>query len=294
MDRLQHVHTASTQEAPHARVRAPAFACDSHIHIYDRRFAAAPGNGAHIVERATVEAYRAVQARTGTQRTVIVTPRPYGTDNGVTLDAIRQLGIDNARGVAVLRPDVTDAELAMLDRGGMRGIRFTLYTPHQAVVTFEMVEPLARRVAELGWHVQLHWTAGQIVEHEALLARLPCNIVFDHLARLPLPSGTSHPAYGVVRRLAASGRVWVKLSGAYLDSQVGLAGGYADLADTARAWAALLPERTVWGSDWPHVTETQKPDTAAIFDLLGTWVEDEAARERILVDNPAQLYGFAR
>lgn len=294
MDRRQYVHTADTLDTPVARVRAPAFACDSHIHIYDRHFAAAPGNGAHIVEHATVGAYRAVQARTGTQRTVIVTPRPYGTDNGVTLDAIRQLGIDNARGVAVLRPDVTDAELDMLDRGGIRGIRFTLYTPHQAVVTFDMVEPLARRVAELGWHVQLHWTAEQIVEHEALLARLPTTIVFDHLARLPLPSGTSHPAYGVVRRLAASGRVWVKLSGAYLDSKVGLEGGYADIADTARTWAALLPTRTVWGSDWPHVTEPRKPDTAAIFDLLGTWVEDDTARGQILVDNPAELYGFAR
>ena len=291
MDREQHVHTI---EAPRARREAPAFACDSHIHIYDRRFAASPGNGAHIVDHATVEDYRRVQERTGTQRTVIVTPRPYGTDNCVTLDAIRQLGIDNARGVAVLRPDVSDAELDMLDRGGIRGIRFTLYTPHQAVVTFDMVEPLARRIAELGWHVQLHWTADQIVEHEALLTRLPCKMVFDHLARLPLPAGVSHPAYGVVRRLAASGRVWVKLSGAYLDSQVGLAGGYADLADTARAWAALLPERTVWGSDWPHVTETRKPDTAAIFDLLGTWVEDDAARKRILVDNPAQLYGFTQ
>ena len=291
MDRSQHVHT---QDAPDARTQAPTLACDSHIHIYDRRFGAAPGNGVHIVERATVEDYRRVQARTGTQRAVIVTPRPYGTDNRVTLDAVRQLGIDNARGVAVLRPDVTDAELGMLDRGGIRGIRFTLYTPHQAVVTFDMVEPLARRVAELGWHVQLHWTADQIVEHESLLARLPSTIVFDHLARLPLPVGTSHPAYGVVRRLAASGRVWVKLSGAYLDSQVGLAGGYADLAGTARAWAALKPERTVWGSDWPHVTETHKPDTAAIFDLLATWVEDEAARKRILVDNPAELYGFPR
>ncbi|TDG02811.1 2-pyrone-4,6-dicarboxylate hydrolase [Paraburkholderia guartelaensis] len=291
MDREQHVHTI---EAPRARGETPAFACDSHIHIYDRRFAASPGNGAHIVDHATVEDYRRVQERTGTQRTVIVTPRPYGTDNCVTLDAIRQLGIDNARGVAVLRPDVSDAELDMLDRGGIRGIRFTLYTPHQAVVTFDMVEPLSRRIAELGWHVQLHWTADQIVEHEALLTRLPCKMVFDHLARLPLPAGVSHPAYGVVRRLAASGRVWVKLSGAYLDSQVGLAGGYADLADTARAWAALLPERAVWGSDWPHVTETHKPDTAAIFDLLGTWVEGEAARKRILVDNPAELYGFAR
>jgi D-galactarolactone isomerase len=270
---------------------APANACDSHMHIYDRRFLGdRPVHG--FVEGASVADYRKVQARTGTQRTVVVTPRVYETDNGVTLDAIAQLGIDHARGVAVLRPDVTDAELASLHEGGIRGIRFTLYTPAHAVVSFDMVERLAQRVAELGWHVQLHWTAQQIVEHEAMLARLPSTLVFDHLARLPLPAGTSHPAYSIARRLADSGRVWVKLSGPYLDSAVGLEGGYADMTATARAWIAALPERTVWGSDWPHTTESKKPDDAALFDLLGAWADDEATRKRILVDNPAKLYGF--
>jgi D-galactarolactone isomerase len=275
----------------HPARKVPANACDSHMHIYDRRFLGdGPAKG--FVEGARVADYREVQARIGTQRTVVVTPRIYETDNSVTLDAISQLGIDNARGVAVLRPDVTDAELAALHDGGIRGIRFTLYTPAHAVVRFDMVEPLAHRVAELGWHVQLHWTAQQIVEQEEMLARLPSTIVFDHLARLPLPAGTSHPAYAIVRRLADSGRVWVKLSGPYLDSAVGLEGGYADTAATARAWVEALPERTVWGSDWPHVTESHKPDDAALFDLLGTWAGDGATRERILVDNPATLYGF--
>ncbi|WP_230414308.1 amidohydrolase family protein [Collimonas silvisoli] len=261
------------------------------MHIYDRRFLDdGPAHG--FVEGASVADYRKVQARTGTQRTVVVTARAYKTDNSVTLDAIAQLGIDNARGVAVLRPDVTDTELAALHDGGIRGIRFTLYTPAHAVVSFDMVEPLAQRVAELGWHVQLHWTAQQIVEHAAMLARLPSAIVLDHFARLPLPAGTSHPAYSIVRGLADSGRVWVKLSGPYLDSVAGLEGGYADMAATARTWVAALPERTVWGSDWPHSTESHKPDAAALFDLLGAWADDEATCKRILVDNPAKLYGF--
>lgn len=266
-------------------------ACDAHLHIYDRRFETVAGAGS-IVAGATVDDYRPVQARLGTSRAVIVTPRVYGTDNEVTLDAIRQLGPERARGVAVLTPDVSDAQLEQLDRGGIRGIRFTLYTAHQAVVGFEMVEPLARRVAELGWHVQLHWTAGQIVEHEALLARLPGTVVFDHLARLPLSSGVAHPAFNVIRRLAGSGRVWMKLSGAYLDSMAGLAAAYVDVNPIAQAWARLLPERTVWGSDWPHVTESRKPDTPMLKDLLAQWVPDPAARDRILIDNPAALYGF--
>ncbi|KQR81698.1 2-pyrone-4,6-dicarboxylate hydrolase [Burkholderia sp. Leaf177] len=272
---------------------APADACDSHMHIYDRRFLADNASGANFPEHATVADYLAVQRRTGTQRTVVVTPRNYGTDNRVTLDAIQQLGPDRTRGVAVLTPDVTDPQLAALHEGGIRGIRFTLYTPAHAAVTFEMVEPLAQRIAELGWHVQLHWTAAQIVEHRAMLARLPSAIVFDHLARLPMPDGTAHPAFDIVRDLADSGRVWVKLSGPYLDSAVGIEKDYADIAPTACAWVDALPERLVWGSDWPHSTETRKPDDTRLFDLLGAWTGDDAIRDRILVENAAALYGFS-
>ncbi|MFT4065237.1 MAG: amidohydrolase family protein [Paraburkholderia sp.] len=271
---------------------APPGACDSHMHIYDARFLADSANHANFTEHATVSDYLTVQRKTGTQRTIVVTPRNYGTDNRVTLDAIQQLGQDRARGIAVLTPEVTDRQLAALHDGGIRGIRFTLYTAANAAVTFEMVEPLARRIAELGWHVQLHWTAGQIVAHRDMLARLPSTIVFDHLARLPMPEGVSHPAFGIVQDLADSGRVWIKLSGPYLDSAAGIEHDYADTAATARAWVKALPERLVWGSDWPHVTETRKPDDARLFDLLGTWTGSDTIRDRILVDNAATLYGF--
>jgi predicted TIM-barrel fold metal-dependent hydrolase len=160
------------------------------------------------------------------------------------------------------------------------------------VVGFDMVEPLATRVAELGWHVQLHWTAAQIVEHEPLLARLPSTIVFDHCARLPLPDGAAHAAFPIVCRLADAGRAWIKLSGPYLDSIEGLDRRYADAAPTARAWISAVPDRLVWGSDWPHVTETHKPDDPLLLDLLGEWTNDTATRDRILVDNAATLYGF--
>ncbi|MBW8719894.1 MAG: amidohydrolase family protein, partial [Variovorax paradoxus] len=215
-------------------------------------------------------------------------------DNSVTLDAIRTLGAARTRGVAVVRPDVSDAELERLHAGGIRGIRFTLYTAANAMTGFEMVEPLAQRVHALGWHVQLHWNADQIAGHAALLARLPCTIVFDHLARLPLPGAMAHPAFDVVSRLRDSGRTWIKLSGAYLDSKAGAAGGYADTSAIAQAWVRQAPERVVWGSDWPHPTEpaAAKPDDALLFDLLGQWVPDEAQRRRVLVDNPALLYDF--
>lgn len=272
---------------------APEGACDAHMHVYDRRFAQ-HGSPDAMLDHATADDYRLLRQRIGTQRTVVVQPRVHGTDNSVTLAAIQTLGVACTRGVAVVRPEVSDAELERLHAGGIRGIRFTLYTPTNAATDFAMVEPLAQRVHALGWHVQLHWNAGQIVEHAALLARLPGTVVLDHLARLPLPDAMAHPAYDIVRRLLDNGRTWVKLSGAYLDSKLGAEGGYADTATLAQAWVRQAPDRVVWGSDWPHPTEraTAKPDDAQLFDLLSQWVPDEPARRRVLVDNPARLYGF--
>ena len=283
-------HTAPKLKAPHN-------ACDAHIHIYDARFPCNSG----MVDHATVAHYRQMQQRLGTTRTVVVNPRAAGTDNRVTLDAITQLGVEHARGVAVVTPAITDAELHALHTGGIRGIRFTLYTPENAPTTFEMVEPLAERIHALGWHVQLHWTADQIAEHAALLLRLPCTIVLDHLARIPQPAGIHHPAVAIVKKLLDAGRTWIKLSGAYLDSAVGTShapsspytNAYADTDAIARTWVKAAPERMVWGSDWPHPTEQHKPDDAALMDLLTRWAADAATRQRILADNPAALYGFS-
>ena len=269
----------------------PSKACDCHLHIYDSRFlqvvqaAALPG-------LATISEYRQLQRRLGTERAVIVTPRSYGTENDVTLDAIKQLGLDRARGVAVLLDDVSEATLQKLDAGGIRGVRFSLYTPDHAAVGFKMVEPLAARLAALGWHLQLHWTADQIVEHEAMLKRLPTQIVFDHMARLPQPLGLNHPAVKIVEHLLTQGRTWLKLSGAYLDSQVGEAGDFLDIDAVARHWVTVAPQRLVWGSDWPHPTETRKPNDANMLDMLSRWTTERSVLEQILVRNPSELYGF--
>lgn len=275
------------------KLKAPVKSCDCHIHIFDSRFPP-PGPPKRLVTRAGVAEYRQLQKRLGTTRTVIVTPSAYGTDNAVTLDGIAWLGPDNTRGVAVVTPEVTDAELKKMADGGIRGIRFTLFDPTTSVTRFDMIEPLARRINDLGWHVQLHLAGDQIVEHEALLMRIASPIVFDHMGRLPQPQGVSHPAFAIIRRLIDRGKTWIKLSSIYQDTRVGPP-TYADQAEVARAYLQAAPERMVWGSDWPHPTERQsKPDDAAIFDLIAEWAPDEALRQRLLVDNPAELYGFSR
>src|SRR6266567_3122343 len=141
-----------------------------------------------------------------------------GTDNGVTLDAMAKIGA-TARGVAVVNSSVTDAELKRLADLGVRGIRFNLV--QAGATTVEMLEPLSTRVNALGWHVQIHMLADQIVKIEDLLYKLASPIVFDHLGRIPQPAGTDHPAFGVIRKLIDKGLTWVKLSGAYQDTKVG-------------------------------------------------------------------------
>lgn len=271
------------------RLAAPADACDCHMHIYDAARFPPLRPAARMQAQASVAEYRLLQRRLGTRRTVVVTPAVYETDNAVTLDAIARLG--DARGVAVVHPTVSDAELKLLADGGIRGIRFTQFDPSTAVTTRDMIEPLSRRVADLGWHVQIHMRADQIAAAVDLWERLPSTMVFDHMGRLPQPVGVDHPAFATIRRLIDNGRTWVKLSGAYLDTKVG-SPSYADATAVARAFAAAAPERMVWGSDWPHPTETQKPDDAVLLDLLAEWVPDAATRHRVLVTNPQTLYGF--
>jgi D-galactarolactone isomerase len=273
------------------KLKAPALACDCHHHIYDTARFPAPDPGA--VPNARVAEYRLLQKRIGTTRDVIVTPRPYATDNRITLDAIAQFG-PNARGVAVIHPTITDAELNVLARGGIRGIRFSLAAaPIVPATSIDMIEPLAKRINSLGWHVQINMDADQIVAAEDLWMRLPSVIVFDHMGHIPQPMGMKHPAYALIRRLVDKGRTWVKLSVTYDNTKDGPP-TYADVNKVGQAYVQAAPERMVWGSNWPHPNETNKPDDAILFDLLTQWVPSEATRHRILVENPSALYDFAK
>jgi predicted TIM-barrel fold metal-dependent hydrolase len=269
------------------KLQAPADACDCHMHIYDGERFPPPRPEARMQPNARLPDYRLLQQRIGTNRVVIVNPAAYFIDNEVTIDAVARIG-PQARGVAVVHPSVTEAELKRLADGGIRGIRFTQFDPKSASTTMDMIEPLAHRVQALDWHVQIHLRADQIADYADMLMRLPGTTVFDHLGRLTPPAGLSHPAFDVIRRMLDRGRTWMKLSGAYMFG----APPYAEATKVARAFVAAAPERMVWGSDWPHPTEKEKPDDAVLFDLLSEWAPDETTRRRILVDNPAALYGF--
>jgi predicted TIM-barrel fold metal-dependent hydrolase len=281
----------SSGAAP-AKTKAPPNATDCHHHIYSGRFKVDP-NATLRPGDASVADYRLLQKRIGTSRNIIVQPSTYGVYNDGLIEALDECG-PTARGVAVVNAGVTDDELRRLDAAGVRGVRFNLATPGGAT-SMEMLEPVAKRVAPLGWHVQFNMSADTTFAARDVLNRLPCPLVFDHLAHMPQPAGINHPAFAVVVDLMQKGKAWLKLSGAYADTKIGPP-TYADATAVAAAYVKAAPDQLVWGSDWPHPTEQGKavlPDDALLFDLLAQWAPDEAVRNRILVDNPAKLYGFA-
>jgi len=286
---------AGAQQAPYStgteapKLKAPANACDCHMHIYNANYPVAPSATLKPPD-ALVADYKLLQQRLGTSRNVVVTPSTYGTDNRVTLDGMAQIGA-TARGVAVVDTSVSDAELKRLNDLGIRGIRFNLV--QAGATTVEMIEPLSKRINDLGWHIQVHMKGEQIVGIEDLLLRVPSPIVFDHLGRLAQPNALDNPGFKTISKLIDKGKTWVKLSGAYQDSKVGPP-SYSDTIPVARAYIKAAPQRVVWASDWPHPTEKEKPDDAVLFDLLAEWAPDPASRSLILVENPATLYGFPK
>lgn len=271
------------------RLDSPPGACDCHMHVFDSRFPVAK-NARRKEADAPVSAYRGLQRRLGLERVVVVQPTAYGKDNGCTLEAIAALG-SGARGVAVVDSAVSDAELERLTGAGMRGVRFRmLETPE---LPWDMLPDMASRAASVGWHVQFQMDGRHFAEREALLQSLPCTLVVEHIGKFLEPVPLNHPGFQALLRLVDTGRCWVKLSGAYMTSKLG-APLYEDVGTLARELIRRAPERLVWATNWPHplAREGAAPDDAVLLDLLLEWAPTEATRNRILADNPAQLYGF--
>ena len=269
------------------RLKAPPGACDTHMHIYEARFAFAP-TATIKPSPAPVSASREIQEQLGLERVVVVQPSGYGFDNTCTLEAVAALGA-GARCVVVPRPDASDAELEKLHAAGARGVRYFMLP--SGVLPWGTLEPMAARIAPLGWFVQVQLDGRDLPRHEAALANLPGNLIIDHTGKFLEPVGVDHPGFRALLRLLDGGRCYVKLSAPYETSRLGPP-HYADVGVLARALVAANPERCLWASNWPHPNQNPQPSSAAMLDLLLEWADDEDTRRKILVDNPARLYGF--
>jgi predicted TIM-barrel fold metal-dependent hydrolase len=289
---------------------APAFAVplgatDCHVHVFGpaHHFPYAPTR-VYTPGDASIEDLVAHHHGLGLSRVVVVQPSPYGADNACTLDAVVKLG-RNARAVAVIDPAViTDAELVSMNAGGVCGVRANLHTAGvvEPGSSWRTLVALRDRVQPLGWHIQVYTTLSVIAALHEALRDLGVMLVIDHFGGAQAKLGVEQPGFGALMSLVAEGRAYVKLSAAYRASARSNA---EDVAPLALALIAANPDRMLWGSDWPHpggadrrganrdaIEPFQPIDDGAALNRLAQWAGDATLIQRILVDNPARLYGF--
>jgi 2-pyrone-4,6-dicarboxylate lactonase len=281
------------------RFTPPPNSCDTHFHVFGppEQF---PFVSTHeyTPPAAPLEHYLKMTALIGIQRAVVVQPSVHGLDNSATLDAITH-SPQSFRGVGRIDDKTPKSELQRLHEGGMRGVRFNLLDRPLGNVKLDVFDRCVENIAGLGWSVDLHIDTKNLLEQEKRIRALPIPVVIDHIARIKPPSGLSQPAFQLLLDLLKVRHVWVKVSGAdkicntEVHSYFGLP--FIEVIPFARAVIDAAPDRVIWGTDWPHSNNFapgHTPNDGDLVDLLAAFAPDEAARKKILVDNPAALYGF--
>ena len=283
-----------TIPGPIADTRKPKFvmprgACDCHAHLFgpQTKYAYA-ANRRYTPPDATADDYIKMLQAIGVDRAVLVQPSVYMTDNTVILDALAENKFP-FRAVAVVNNEVSDAELARMHKLGVRGLRLNLRNSNGA--PGDLAPRLAARIAPMGWHLQFRINAEDFTAIGPMLRALPCDFIIDHMGQVPIADGVNGAAFRAILDLVNGGRCWVKLSAPMRMSARDYP--YADVTPLVHALVAAAPERMVWASDWPHTTLTcAMPNDGDLVDLFPGWIPDAATRQKILVDNPARLYGF--
>ena len=299
------VHAAAAQPATPVNFDIPAGACDSHTHIHQdpEKFPFFAGR-VYTPELASPEEMSALHKALKMERVVIVTPSIYGPDNSATLFGMAARGT-TARGVAVIDDKTSEADLDAMGKAGIRGIRLNLATGgvNDPTVGRPRFSAAVERIKARGWHVQLFTSLAMITAIKDLVLASPVPVVFDHFGGAQAELGVGQPGFADLVELVKSGKAHVKISGAYRASKLGP--DFADATPLAQALITANPDRIVWGTDWPHPDSVTPPgrkptevtplfqiDDGRLLNQLPVWAPDAAVRKKILVDNPAKLYGF--
>jgi predicted TIM-barrel fold metal-dependent hydrolase len=301
----RNVYAKAAQPSTPVNFDVPAGACDCHTHIHGdpQKFPFFTGR-VYTPEPASPEEMSALHKALGIERVVIVTPSVYGTDNSATRFGMMGRG-GTARGVAVIDDKTAESDLDAMHKDGFRGIRLNLATGgiNDPNVARARLTTGIDRVKARGWHVQVYTNLPIIPAVKDLVAASPVPVVFDHFGGAQAALGVEQPGFADLVELVKSGKAYVKISGAYRASK--LAPDYQDAVPLAKALIAANPDRIVWGTDWPHPDTVVPPgkqvtdviplyqiDDGRLLNQLAVWAPDAATRKKILVDNPARLYGF--
>jgi 2-pyrone-4,6-dicarboxylate lactonase len=285
--------------APHdpnpkrADFHVPAGACDVHAHVCGpaSRYPFIPER-LYTPPDASPADYRHMLDTLGLTRGVLVQPSIYGTDNRAMLDGLA-LDPKRLRGVAVVPFDVSVAEIERLHTAGVRGVRSNIVDlkTGKGQLPLDELRSLALKVKPFGWHLEFLMHVDEFPQLDTQLANFPIDVVFGHLGYVPTAKGLETAGFAALKRLMRDGKAWAKMTAPYRLTLSEMS--YPDVTPFAQALVEAAPERLIWGSDWPHVfIRTGMPNDGDLFNLFARWVPDAAMRERILVTNPARIYGF--
>jgi len=293
----------AAQPATAVNFEVPAGACDCHTHIFGdpAKYPFFAGR-TYTPEPALPGEMAEMHRRLHLQRVVIVQPSVYGTDNTATIDAVKSLG-DDARGIAVIGESTTENEIDAMNRAGIRGIRLNLATggtDDPNVARARLVAAI-ERMRRRDWQIQIFTSLAIIAALRDTIATSPVTIVLDHFGGAKAALGTNQPGFAELLTLVRSGKVYLKISGA--ESASTRAPDFPDVLPLARALIAANPDRVIWGTSWPHpggsggrsataVAPLQQIDDGLVMNQLAVWAPDAAVRRKILVENPARLFGF--
>src|SRR5581483_6246617 len=281
------------------RFRAPPLSCDAHFHVFGpaKRY---PVGGVNEKLRyapplAPLPDYLALAALMGFERFVFVQPSAYGRDNSCMLDAMLEVGIARCRGIVDVDENAPDTLLAEMNARGVRGVRINVspVKPQEAGFAQTMrarIERLDARCREIGWHLDFLAPGWLTEELMPIFAGMRCHYSIAHMGMFRAEAGPDQAGFRKLLDILrhGDGRAFVKLTGVY---RMATPPTYADAAAMARALIAAAPDRLIWGSDYPHLSFADKVGSVQLFNLLADWA-DEAARRKILVENPAALFGF--
>jgi 2-pyrone-4,6-dicarboxylate lactonase len=269
---------------------APEGACDAHCHVFGPAavFPFAPERK-YTPKDAPKETLFALRRHLGLARSVIVQATCHGADNTALVDALRA-GDGSCRGVAVVRPDVSDAELKEMDRAGVRAVRFNFLRRLVGTAPKDSYRQVAERIAPLGWHIVIYFEPPDLADLEPFIAALPTDVVVDHMGRPDVTKSVDDADFVRFRKLLADHpNIWVKVSGT---ERLTVAGPpYDDVTPFSATLVAEFPDRVIWGTDWPHPNMvSHMPDDGALVDLIPRFAPSAEAQRRLLVDNPSRLY----
>jgi predicted TIM-barrel fold metal-dependent hydrolase len=283
-------------EPTRPKVLPPPDACDTHAHVFGpaARFPYA-ADRSYTPPDAPLEKYLGMLDTVGFDRGVLVQGSAHGRDNSAMLDALAKQP-ERLRGVAVADETVSSETLRRWNETGVRALRFNHFfrdgqLHYRGGVPLDAAQTLAPVMAELGWHLQLWIDVKDLPETVPVLKATGLPVVIDHMGRTDARAGTATAGFQSLLRAVGEGWCWTKLSGAHRISQN--EPDYPEARPFHEALVRANPERLVWGGDWPHPrVEGEMPDVGHLFELFQMWTPDSATRQRILVSNPATLYGF--